>query len=156
MKPRFLFDGMLGSLCRKMRMLGFDSALARGGESHLLLLRARDEGRIAVTTATRRIDRRGGRPVVLRGAGIAEMAAELLARSETTPPIEPFTLCLECNAPLERITAAEASEKVPPRIAGNFNEFHICPACSRIYWKGSHYEAMERQVEGIVERIGRR
>jgi uncharacterized protein with PIN domain len=153
MKPRFLFDGMLGRLCRKMRMLGYDSVLAGEGESHLLLLRAAEEGRIAVTTATRRVDRRGGEPVVLRSAGISEMAAELFSLIERPPEMEPFTRCLECNALLERITAAEASESVPPRVARNFKEFHRCPQCSRIYWKGTHYEAMERQVEKLAERI---
>jgi len=32
-----------------------------------------------------------------------------------------------------------------------FNEFQICPACKQIYWKGSHYERMEKLIEQIIE-----
>ena len=35
-----------------------------------------------------------------------------------------------------------------------YNEFHICPGCDRIYWKGSHYRRMRRFIESIVEREG--
>ncbi len=31
-----------------------------------------------------------------------------------------------------------------------FDEFHICPACGQIYWKGSHYERMQSLIEQIA------
>jgi uncharacterized protein with PIN domain len=30
-----------------------------------------------------------------------------------------------------------------------FDEFHICADCSRIYWKGSHYHALQVLVERV-------
>lgn len=153
MGPRFLIDGMLGRLCRKMRMLGLDCELAGEGRSPWLLTDAEKAGRTAVTTATRSIDRKGPPPVILRRSGAAEMIAELFAAIGEIPAIAPFTLCLDCNTPLTIISPEEASSRVPPRIARDFREFHECPKCGRIYWKGSHYEAMERQVEGIMKRL---
>ena len=153
MGPRFLLDGMLGGLCRKMRMLGLDCELAVPGRSHLLLTDAETGGRTAVTTATRAVDRSGTPPVILRLSGAAEMIAELFTAIGADPQFAPFTLCLECNAPLTVIAREEVSERVPPRIFRDFREFHECGQCGRIYWKGSHYEAMERRVAAIIRRV---
>ena len=150
MGPRFLLDGMLGRLCRKMRMLGLDCELAGGGRSHCLLTDAENAGRTAVTTATRAIDRRGPEPVILRRSGAAEMIAELFAAIGEAPRFAPFTLCLECNAPLREVSPEEISTRVPPRILHDFKEFHECAECGRVYWKGSHYDAMVSQVERIT------
>ena len=68
--------------------------------------------------------------------------------------LAPFTRCLECNVPLREISIGEAAPRVPPRIARDFKEFHECPTCGRVYWKGSHYEAMVTRVGRILERLG--
>jgi uncharacterized protein with PIN domain len=153
MGPRFLFDGMLGRLCRKMRMLGLDCELTSAGRSPRFLTDAEKAGRTAVTTATRSVDRRGPPPVILRRSGAAEMITELLAAIGEAPQLAPFTICLECNAPLREISRVDASGRVPPRISTDFREFHECSECRRVYWKGSHYDAMERQVEAIMKRV---
>ena len=153
MEPRFLLDGMLGRLCRKMRMLGLNCELAVSGRSHLLLTDAENAGRTPVTTATRAIDRAGPPPVILRHSGAAEMIAELYAAIGEAPEFAPFTLCLECNAPLREITPEAANGRVPPRILQDFKEFHECGQCGRVYWKGSHYDAMKRQIEAIMKRV---
>ena len=154
MKRRFLLDGMLGRLCRKMRMLGLDCELAPSGRSPWLLSDAERAGRTAVTTATRHVDRAGPPPVVLTPSSPVEMIAELYSKLGERPIFAPFTLCLECNEPLAEIPSKEAlKDRLPPRIFQDFNEFHECGKCGRIYWKGSHFEAMERQVERILERV---
>ena len=151
MGTRFLIDGMLGRLCRKMRMLGCDCKLIGEGRSPYLLLDAESAGRTAVTTATRALDRRGRPPVILRRASTTERIAELFAAIGEDPEFAPFTLCLECNVPLEKISPEEAARHVPPRIARDFREFHGCRKCGRIFWKGSHYEAMSGQIEEIMK-----
>jgi uncharacterized protein with PIN domain len=91
--------------------------------------------------------------VVLRSSGAAGMIAELFAAIGEAPRLAPFTLCLECNEPLREISAEEAGGRVPRRILQDFNEFHECPECGRVYWKGSHYDAMARQVEAVLKRL---
>ena len=34
-----------------------------------------------------------------------------------------------------------------------FDEFHICPDCKQIYWKGSHYERMQRFIHKALHKI---
>ena len=153
-RPRFLCDRMLGRLCRKLRLLGFDAALNGEGEAGRFLLRAAREKRIAVTAARRANDRPGPAPVVLRTAGAVEQLAELFAAIGGAPPLEPFTRCIECNEFLVEEPAAAAAGRVPPLVAERFDRFHRCPACDRIYWEGSHFEAMTREVERIRRALG--
>ncbi|MDD3642874.1 MAG: Mut7-C RNAse domain-containing protein [Candidatus Krumholzibacteria bacterium] len=157
MKSSFLFDGMLGRLCRKMRLLGYDARLAGAGESPRLLLDAEREGRVAVTASIRRSDRPGPAQIVLRRTGLAAQVAELFGalRSRTGEPplLEPFTRCLECNVPLEAVPAKEVSGAVPERILDRCDRYVQCPSCRRIYWEGSHWEAMRGQVSRLSARL---
>ncbi len=149
MRPAFLFDRMLGRLCRKLRMLGYDCEINAEGESAFFLTNADSLGRIAVTTATRKLDRRGKEPVVLTGAGTCPRIAELFSKIGVKPAFLPLTRCIVCNSPLREASPEEVSGKVPLRIEKEFDRFHVCPGCLRIYWEGSHYEAMRREVEAI-------
>ncbi|WP_299754801.1 Mut7-C RNAse domain-containing protein [uncultured Pontibacter sp.] len=40
-------------------------------------------------------------------------------------------------------------EQHPPKTRQYFHEFYRCPFCSRIYWKGSHYERMQQYIAKI-------
>jgi hypothetical protein len=157
MKSRLLLDGMLGRLCRKMRLLGYDARLAVPGESPRLLLDAALEGRVAVTASTRSSDRPGPEPIVLRGAGLAARTAELFAalreRTGELPQIEPFTRCLECNIVLEEVPSPSVAGSVPERVRARCDRYVRCPSCGRIYWEGSHWEAMRDQVERLAARL---
>jgi uncharacterized protein len=38
---------------------------------------------------------------------------------------------------------------VPPRTAELYDEFRRCRQCSRVYWKGTHYERMRRWIDEL-------
>ena len=40
--------------------------------------------------------------------------------------------------------------RIPPRTAELHEEFSECGSCGRVYWKGSHYDRMERWVAGLL------
>jgi uncharacterized protein with PIN domain len=62
----------------------------------------------------------------------------------------PFHRCLRCNHELEPVRKEEVLDRLEPLTKQYFNEFHICRACGQIYWKGSHYEKLQRVVEKIT------
>lgn len=33
----------------------------------------------------------------------------------------------------------------------HLNEFHLCPACNQVYWKGSHYDHMLGMVKDLFK-----
>jgi uncharacterized protein with PIN domain len=41
-------------------------------------------------------------------------------------------------------------DRLEPLTKLYFDEFQICPACQQIYWKGSHYEKMQKLVQALT------
>ena len=155
-KHLFLFDRMLGKLCIKMRMLGYDAKLNPEGENGRFLTNAMKEGRTAVTRARNLGDRPGPIPVILNANDTDEQIVELFTAIGESPRFEPFSRCLECNALLVEEPEEAVKGQVPPYVEKNFHRFHRCPECRRIYWEGSHYQAMSVAVKKIEERLKNR
>jgi hypothetical protein len=152
-KRSFLFDRMLGRLCIKMRMLGYDSKLNPEGENGRFLLNAAKEGRIAVTRARSMRDRPGPKPLILGSEDTAEQIVELFTALGLAPRCEPFTRCLECNGLLVEENAEALRGQIPPYIENSFQRFHRCPDCKRIYWEGSHFQAMLGEVKELEAKM---
>ncbi|MCX5754114.1 MAG: hypothetical protein NTW97_10835 [Candidatus Krumholzibacteria bacterium] len=149
----FLLDRMLGKLCIKLRMLGMDAKLNPEGEAGRFLVNAMKEGRTAVTRARSQGDRPGPRPVVLSSSDTAGQIVELFAAIGEVPRFEPFTRCLECNELLVETPEEAAKGRIPPNVEKTFHRFHGCPACGRVYWEGSHFQAMTDEVKRIEAQL---
>jgi uncharacterized protein len=152
-KRSFLLDRMLGKLCVKLRMLGVDAKLNPEGEAGRFLVNAMREGRTAVTRARSRGDRPGPRPVVLSATDAAGQIVELFAAFDEAPCFEPFTRCIECNELLVEAPEEAVRGRIPPNVEKSFHRFHACPACGRVYWEGSHFQAMTDEVKRIEARL---
>ena len=62
----------------------------------------------------------------------------------------PFTLCLECNQPLVERTKDEVKDRVPPYVFQTQSQYMECPACHRIYWRGTHWQAMTEKLKKLT------
>ncbi len=151
----FLLDRMLGKLCVKLRMLGVDAKLNPEGETGRFLVNAMKEGREAVTRSRHPGDRPGPRPVILASPDTAGQIVELFAAIGEAPRFEPFTRCLECNVLLVEAPEETVKGRIPPNVEKNFHRFHACPACGRVYWEGSHFQAMKDEVKRFEVKLGR-
>jgi hypothetical protein len=45
--------------------------------------------------------------------------------------------------------------RLEPLTKRYFDEFHRCPACDQVYWKGSHHNRMLKAVEAVMENASR-
>ena len=61
----------------------------------------------------------------------------------------PFSLCLECNRPLEQRSKEEVADLVPPYVFKTQDAYVQCPECLRVYWKGTHWESMMRSPAAV-------
>jgi len=64
---------------------------------------------------------------------------------------KPFSLCLECNQVLVERSKDEVKELVPPYVFKTQNYFMQCPNCQRIYWRGTHWQAMTKRLERFAK-----
>lgn len=146
--PRFILDGHLGRLAAYLRMLGFDCLYENDYEDEELAELAQQESRILLSRDRRLLMRKViAYGYCLRSLEPVEQLSEVIERFDLTQRIAPFHRCLRCNHPLEPVAKETILDRLEPLTRLYFDEFQICPACSQIYWKGSHFEQMRRLIE---------
>jgi uncharacterized protein with PIN domain len=149
--PRLLADAMLGALVRWLRALDLDTAYDPTLDDAELVDRAVAEGRTILTRDRRLTERRLARNhLLIRSGVVEEQIRQVLEELGLRPDPGRFLgRCLRCNEPLETLEAEIARARVPPWVARTQTEFRACPACGRIYWRGTHVERMARRLEGM-------
>ena len=149
-EPRFLLDNHLGRLTAYLRMSGFDCLYRNDYGDEELAETAQREGRILLSRDRRLLMRKAVTyGYCLRSLDSLEQLTEVIRRFDLTLRITPFHRCLRCNHPLEPVAKEDVLDRLEPLTKLYFDEFQICPACKQIYWKGSHYEKMQKLMDEI-------
>lgn len=147
----------MGKLAKLLRLLGFDTLFFTGENDSQMVSLALAENRIILTRDTHILKRRlvtKGRVKALLiktddpGTQIEQVIREL----GLTDLIRPFALCLECNQLLISRTKEEVTDRVPPYVRQTQKEYVECPKCHRIYWKGTHWEAMTERLKKLSQK----
>jgi len=154
---RILLDAMCGGLRGFLRMCGHDAAYAleRGVEA--------DEGVLAVaaaedrTVVTRdeRLAARADDAILLTEHEPVDQLVELAAAGvDLTLDAEP-SRCGRCNGRLERVAEGDADAGVgarPEYVPDEVGDLWCCRDCGQYFWKGSHWERVERTLADVRER----
>jgi uncharacterized protein with PIN domain len=149
--PRFIVDHNAGKLARWLRMMGFDCLFFTGADDGDMVRRALADRRIIVTrdtgVARRRVATRGQVRVILLQDERPERQMQQVDAACGLPALaRPFTRCIECNATLEPRTPDEVRGRVPPYVFRTQTRYVECPGCRRIYWQGTHWQAMMQRL----------
>lgn len=148
--PKFILDNHLGKLATYMRILGFDTIYQNDYQDDYLVELAVLDNRILLTRDRQLLMRKTIRfGYLIRSLNPDQQIIEVIRRFYLSPLITPFHRCLRCNFPLEEVPKKTIIGKLEPKTRQYFHEFHICPNCSRIYWKGSHYERMLKNISHL-------
>lgn len=151
MRPRFILDTHLGRLAGYLRMMGFDTLYRNDYDDDELAQVSHDETRI-VLTRDFGVLKRG---VVtygyfVRNTDPSQQILEISQRYGLAGHIQPFSHCMKCNGRLHHIDKQTILDKIPEDTASFYEDFHQCQSCQQIYWKGSHYQKMERLIEAVM------
>ena len=146
----FVADGHLGTLARNLRLLGFDVAYDPQAEDRQLLTIMKRENR-ALLTRDRRllmhaVVETGYYP---RSQDADEQTVEVIRRFDLFRSLAPFTRCLRCNAPLQKVSKADVIEKLEPLTKIYYEQFRRCTDCGQIYWAGSHFSKLQKRLQKI-------
>ncbi len=152
---RFLLDVHLGTLARRLRLLGVDTAyesadpgdpaLAARSAAERRVLLSRDRGLL------RRRELWAGAYVY--GHRPDDQLDEVLERFR--PVLRPWTRCTACNGVLREATKAEVADQLEGGTERTYDVFARCAACGRAYWKGAHHDQLEAIVSRATARAGR-
>jgi len=151
-QTRFVLDTHLGKLAIYLRMLGFDTLYRNDYQDKTLARISSSEGRILLTRDRGLLKRSMvTHGYCLRATYPREQLIEVLRRFDLFKTTTPFRRCLRCNGLLEPVAKEAISDRLQPKTRQYYDEFSICPACGRVYWKGSHYQRMQRFVAHLLE-----
>lgn len=142
--PLLLVDAMLGTLARWLRLAGYDAEYWRDGSDEALIAAARAAERLIVTKDHELAGRRGVCALLIATDDLEGQMAEVRRALGGDPA--PFTRCAACNGLLQPLAHADAQERVPPYVWHTQHVFRACERCGRIYWKGTHWPAMQQRL----------
>jgi uncharacterized protein len=132
-------------------MLGFDCLYQNDISDEELAALTQQQGRILLSRDRRLLMRKGiSSGYCPRSLEPTEQLLEVIERFDLVKRIVPFHRCLRCNHPLEPVAKEDILDRLEPLTRQYFDEFQVCPACGRIYWKGSHYEQMRQLIEQSI------
>lgn len=144
---RFLLDVHLGTLARRLRLLGVDTAyestdigdpaLAARSAAEKRVMLSRDRGLL------RRRELWAG--AFVYSTRPDDQLQDVLDRF--APELRPWTRCTACNGLLAKATKEQVAEQLKGGTQRSYDVFAQCTACGRAYWKGAHHDRLEAVVE---------
>jgi uncharacterized protein with PIN domain len=141
--PRFILDVHLGRLAAYLRLFGFDALYENGAADPEIARRSAAERRVVLTRDRGLLKRNEvTHGYWVRSTEPRKQVLEILRRFDLAESVDLFTRCLVCNFRLERVDRETIAGRLPGRTAEHFEDFHTCPNCGRVFWKGSHYRRM--------------
>jgi uncharacterized protein with PIN domain len=149
--PKFVVDVNAGKLVKWLRMMGFDTVAFDEPDDGGMVKIALAEDRIIITKDSEFMKRRSissgrAKAILVSGDSSENQMMTVMHALKLAGMERPFTLCLECNSELKEMDRKEAEQLVPPRVSEVQTQYMACPACHRIYWRGTHWQAMNDKL----------
>ncbi|MEU0373384.1 Mut7-C RNAse domain-containing protein [Streptomyces sp. NPDC006283] len=151
---RFLLDVHLGTLARRLRLLGVDAAYENEdiGDPALATLSAKEQ-RVMLSRDRGLLRRRE----LWAGAYIYsdrpdDQLRDVLERF--APTLAPWTRCTACNGPLKEADKDSVQEQLQQGTQRSYDVFAQCTACGRVYWRGAHHARLEAIVSDALRTTG--
>jgi uncharacterized protein len=147
--PRFVLDVHLGTLARRLRLVGVDAAYANDADDDALIEQANASSRVLLTQdrglLRRRVLHLGA---YVRGARPDDQLRDVLDRF--APPLAPWTRCTACNGPLAPARKADVEPLLEPGTRRTYQAFSRCQDCGRVYWRGAHSQRLQDVVDSAL------
>ncbi|MEV0294726.1 Mut7-C RNAse domain-containing protein [Nocardia sp. NPDC050710] len=151
---RFLLDIHLGTLARRLRLLGIDAAYENPdiGDA-ALATRSATERRVLLSRDRGLLRRRE----IFAGAYIyshrpADQLDDVLSRF--APRLAPWTRCTACNGVLRTADKESMRGQLPDSTEQTYDTFAQCVECGQAYWKGAHHARLDEIVARATAKFG--
>jgi uncharacterized protein with PIN domain len=150
--PRFLLDVHLGTLARRMRLLGLDTAYHNDMDDPELVVQANAERRVLLTQDRGLLRRRAlWFGAYVRGSRPDDQLGDVLDRF--APVLHPWTRCTACGGVLVPVGKEEVERDIEAGTRRSYDVYGRCADCGRVYWRGAHGDRLEKIVEEAAHRV---
>jgi hypothetical protein len=149
---RFILDAHLGKLARYLRMLGFDTLYRNDYSDEEIIETALEQRRIILTRdklllRSPRVDH----GYYVRSVNKHAQLTEIVRKFDLYSQFRSFSRCMTCNTELVPMSKETVRDRIDPGIYNCFDQFYSCPSCEKFFWRGSHFERMERLIRDIID-----
>ena len=151
--PWFLCDPSLGGLARWLRAAGYEVAVDDTVPGHRLPDEALRRGMVLLTTECEVLLRR---IVVKQELGVVWVPSALTMKEQLGMVVRDLGLglrdsrCIACGGRRVPTPKEEIFERIPPRTAMWLDEYFVCAGCDGLFWRGTHWERIERELREVV------
>lgn len=150
---RFVLDTHLGRLAGYLRMFGFDTLYRNDYGDEALAQIASEQKRILLTKDRGLLKRNSvTHGYCVRSINPRDKLVEVMRRFDLYRSVAPFRRCIRCNQLLAVVEKEDIFEELLPQVREHYTEFRRCTGCDQIYWKGTHFERMERFLEWALQK----
>lgn len=149
---RFILDAHLGKLAKYLRMLGFDTLYRNDyGDEEIIDLAVKEKRIILSRDKLLLQSKRITHGYYIRATEKHEQLREVVQKFDLYSQFKSFSRCMTCNKELVSKSREEVTHLVKEDILQLFIEFYYCPACKKVYWKGSHFKRMESFIRDLTK-----
>ena len=150
LKPKFLLDENLNRLAKWLRMLGYDAAVYKSINIHNKIRLVNRERRIYLTRNKSLAKKKEKfSRLLIKSEKHLKQLKEILDYISYNEEFV-FTRCIECNRILCNISKEKVKELVPQFVLQNHSDFKVCRKCGKVFWRGTHYQAMEKELKNML------
>jgi uncharacterized protein with PIN domain len=149
---RFCCDAMLGGLARWLRAAGYDASWQSDIDDWELVRQAIRDKSVLLSSDTGifkiGIVRDGEVPALLIPAGLKTYEQlHFVLENLRLEVLEPR--CMSCGGALVEVAKEQVRDQVPPRTYDWLDHFFQCQRCQRVYWQGTHWQRIQKQLERL-------
>ena len=153
---KFIVDNNVGKLAKWLRIMGYDTLFFNGSDDSNMIAIALAEDRVILTRDTQIMKRRvitSGRlkAILVLSDEPERQMRQVIDTLNLDWQFKPFTICLECNQPLVERSKQQVNNLVPSYVFKTQNQYMECTVCHRIYWRGTHWQAMTKKLEKFTK-----
>ena len=147
---KFIADINVIRLGRLLIMLGFDVSYSSLYSDSEIADIAETECRIVLTRDTDLLKRR---KIVFAKRIQANLPYDQLIETiiffGLQKLISFFSRCTGCNVKLVAIAKKDVIHLLEPKTKQYFDTFFQCPLCKSVFWKGSHYDNIQKKISSL-------
>ena len=147
--PKIICDAGLGGLARWLRAAGCETSWTQDITDAELVREAESLPAVLLTTDSLLLERRPitqGKvkalwvpPTITKHEQLELVRAEL-----DLPPAD--SRCMSCGGELHEVDKEEFRHQIPPKTYRWVDEYYRCEACGQLYWHGTHWQRITRQL----------
>jgi len=141
-----LCDQMLGTLAIWLRIIGYDTSYAENAHDDEIIIQSKQENRILLTR-DKAIKRTYESALLINSTNLHDQIQQVVHEFGLTfEDTRVLSRCTVCNVSVYPVEKLALKNSVPMHAYESHQHFWQCPSCGRIYWKGSHWENIQRFI----------